>query len=510
MKRYKNICILLAILIIACVATILVLNIEEKKEEIKNSDEVILQISPDTVTALSWETEAESFSFHKDEKWIYDEDEDFPVNEDTITSLLSIFEEFGASFIIENVENYQQYGLDDPVCTISITTTEQTEDESKENIYEINLGDFSTMDSKRYLSTGDGNVYLVSTDPLDTYDVTIQNLIDNDKTPSFETVSSITFTGSENYSITYAEDSPSTYCADDVFFADINQETLPLDTNLVNSFLNDITALGLTNYVNYKVTEDELKEYGMDDPELTVSVDYGYTNENNEEISDTFVLHVSRNQEAVQKAKEKQETDETQGTSDIATIEETSYTYDDDTTEETSYTYDTVTTEDVPAYVRIGDSAIIYEITSEEYLSLTAASYDDLRHKEILSAAFDDIYQIDVNLEGNTYSLYSETSTFDEESVTWTYLEEETDISNLRTALKSLRANSFTNETPTEKEEISLTVYLDNENFPMINIELYRYNGSECLAVLDGEPTSLVSRSLVVDLIEEVNSIILK
>lgn len=40
-------------------------------------------------------------------------------------------------------------------------------------------------------------------------------------------------------------------------------------------------------------------------------------------------------------------------------------------------------------------------------------------------------------------------------------------------------------------------------------IELYRYDGNKCLAVVDGEPVSLVNRSYVVDLIEAVNTIIL-
>ena len=33
---------------------------------------------------------------------------------------------FGASFIIENVEDYSQYGLDDPICSIHIETAEES------------------------------------------------------------------------------------------------------------------------------------------------------------------------------------------------------------------------------------------------------------------------------------------------------------------------------------------------------------------------------------------------
>ena len=70
-------------------------------------------------------------------------------------------------------------------------------------------------------------------------------------------------------------------------------------------------------------------------------------------------------------------------------------------------------------------------------------------------------------------------------------------------------AASFTDEEPSQKQEISITVHLDNEAHPTVQIDLYRYDGEQCLAVLDGTPTSLVPRDMVVDLIEAVNAIVL-
>ena len=54
-----------------------------------------------------------------------------------------------------------------------------------------------------------------------------------------------------------------------------------------------------------------------------------------------------------------------------------------------------------------------------------------------------------------------------------------------------------------------MTVYLDNENHPEVQIKLYRYDGSHCLAVVDGAPVSLVTRTSAVDLIEAVHAIVL-
>ena len=54
-----------------------------------------------------------------------------------------------------------------------------------------------------------------------------------------------------------------------------------------------------------------------------------------------------------------------------------------------------------------------------------------------------------------------------------------------------------------------MTVHLDNEHFPTVSIRLYRYDGTHCLAVVDGESVALVNRGEVVDLIEAIHEIVL-
>ena len=80
MNRSKKLYILMGVLALVCVVTFGVCKYEEKKEKIKNSDEVILEIASEDVNALSWEYESETLSFHKDKSWSYDDDEAFPVS----------------------------------------------------------------------------------------------------------------------------------------------------------------------------------------------------------------------------------------------------------------------------------------------------------------------------------------------------------------------------------------------------------------------------------------------
>ena len=461
MSRSKKLYILLGVFVVACVATLAVTQIAERKEQIKNSGEPILELSGDSVQALSWEHKGETLAFHRDETWLYDEDEKFPVSEDKINELLEQFQPLSAAFVIEGVEDYEQYGLDNPVCTIHLTTEEQS--------YEIKLGDFSKMDSQRYVSIGDGNVYLVQNDPLDQFDAVLSDMIAHDEMPDFDQVTSIQFSGAQDYAASYEEDSSNTYCAEDVYFTQRGEKSLPLDTDRVDSYLRKISNLNPTNYVTYNVTDEELATYGLDTPELTVTVEY---TPKDEERAGVFVLHISRDPEEIKKPSD-----------------------EDDSEDET-----------VTAYLRVDQSPIIYQISSDQYKDLMAASYDDLRHLKIFTADFADVRQIDISLEGDSYTLTSEEKGKER---TWSFQEEELEIDDLKATLEALRADEFTSEKPSQKEEIGLTIHLDNEQFQTVLIRLYRYDGTHCLAVVDGESVALVNRGEVVDLIEAIHEIVL-
>ena len=468
MKRSKRLHILLGVLAAVGIVTFAVTQYEEKQEEIEASGEVVLEIDPAAVQTLSWEYDAETLAFHKDGTWVYDTDEAFPVDEERIDELLGVFEAFSAAFIIEDVTDYSQYGLDDPVCTIGISTGDTD--------YEIQLGDFSTMDSQRYVSIGDGNVYLATADPLDYFDAALRDMIDNDEAPDFGTVEAIRFDGDQTCQIAYqeyTEDSSYTYCSNDVYFIQQEDAMLPLDTSCVEGYLDSISGLSLTDYVTYNVSEEELAEYGLDAPELSVNVTYV---PDDSEGTAEFTLHISRDPD--EQAAEDAEAEDTEDES----------------------------TEEITAYARVGESQIVYQITGDSYESLMEAGYDDLRHYEVLTADFADVTGLDITLEGESYTITAEGSGDDK---TFYYGEEELDIADLQSALEDMGAASFTDEEPSQKEEISLTVHLDNEAHPTVQIDLYRYDGEQCLAVLDGTPTSLVPRYTVVDLIEAVNAIVL-
>ena len=475
MNRSKRLGVLLGVLAAVCLLIFVLSRYQQRQEDIQTSGETVLEIPVDSVQAVSWENETQSLAFHKDESWVYDEDEAFPVDGEKLEEMLDLFSQFGAAFIIESPEDLGQYGLDDPVCTIQIETEEGTT--------EILLGDYSTMDSQRYVSIGDGNVYLVTQDPLDTFDAELKDVILNDEVPQFEEVSQIDFSGSEeeNYQIQKQEDNTAdTYREEDIYFTQQDGQNQPLDTDKVEDYLDTLSALGLTDYLSYNATEEEIADCGLDDPDLTVQVAYTGQDEEGESFEDTFVLHISRDPEEKARAESEEEAE--------------------------SSSQDEEEEEEITAYARVGDSQILYHLDSDSYQALMESSFDDLRHSQVLPADLDQIRQVDIQLEDESYTI---TAQGEGEDRTYQYGEEELESEDFPDALEALSADTFTDEEPGEKLEIGLTLYLEGEEDTRIQVNLYRYDGSDCLAVVDGEPLCLVKRSSVMDLVEAVNAIVL-
>ena len=501
MHRSKRLLILVGVLAVVCAAAFLATRVQEQQEQVEASGETVLAIDAGNVASLAWTSGEAEYAFHKDGTWIYDADEAFPVSAEALEERLAPFSSFNAAFVIRDVTDYAQYGLEEPECTIEIGTADAS--------YTIALGDMSAMDDQRYVSIGDGNVYLAVSDPMDAFSVELSDLIDNDEIPQMDTVTALSLTGAVEETIAYVEAGGPSYSEEDVYFLQSGEESLPLDTDLVEDYLGGIRDLVLTDYATYNATEIELASFGLNDPALTVTVEYEQQAEAAEEGAEpettagTLALHIGRVEEAAEESAE--ETDESA----------------EDAQEEAQCAY----------YLRVGDSQIVYNLSDADGEALFAGSYDDLRHRQVFWGDFDDVAQATILLDNQTYTLTAQTGETDETDetadaaaesaeptaaaededaeITWTCNGEPVDVTGIRDKLAALTAEEFTSEAPADQLEISLTLDLNDEDVPQVRIQLYRYDGASCLAVLDGEPAALVAREDVVGLMEAVRTLLL-
>lgn len=457
MNRTKKVYVLLAVLAVMSLVTFFATHVEKKKENIKESGETVLEIPTDSVTAISWNTEKkQSFAFHKDEKkWINDADEAFPVDKKKMEKVLKSLEKAQADFIIEDVEDFEQYGLKDPSCVIDVKT--------KDKNYKIEVGDFSEMDSERYVSIGDGNVYLMKKDPMETFDVSQEDFIKNDKIPEFPEVEKIEFKDTETHKIVCEENDGSSYRKNDKYFEKVDDKKIAMNPKSVEGYLADLTDLKLNHYVTYNATEEEIAQYGLDNPELKITVDYVQKNKDETEEKKTVVIQLGKNAE---KKKDEEES----------------------------------------GYLRVGDSKIIYEIGGEEYDSLIEKAGENLRYKEVIPFDFKDIKSMDVSMDGKTYTIEVDGN---KDGTDYLYNGEKIDDATFGEKFKSLKVSEFIKEEPTEEKELSIVVTAKDESIPQVSIDIYRYDGEECIVSVDNEPLGYLKRSKVINLKEAVNSVVL-
>ena len=471
--------ILLGGLVLVVAAVLIISNMEKKKEDIKVSGETIFTLNEANALTISWDSEENDFAFHRgaDGKWVYDKDEEFPVNQDEVEDAFDLFRNLTAAFVIENVTDFAQYGLTDPVSTVTVTTTERQEDlvskevsprgeksaEGEAHTIQILIGAFSVMDQKRYISIGDGNVYLLNKDPYETLNVPESYMIKNDRVAYFSNIDTTTVTnGGQTWTIKYDPNSRRefSYARNDSYYLELNGKKLTLDPDVTLQYFTDIVNILLENYVNYKVRDSELASYGLDDPEYVVTLNTVTKNDDGTITPGQFTLRFSRSPELrALDGKEPAEGEEQP---------------------------------EFKAYLRKDDSTIIYELSETQYNKLAAVGYNDLRHKKLMPADFGDIESIDFTVDGETYTI---TSVLADDVRTHYYDGKPLNISNLKNAVTAFAAQEFTDEGIDGQEELQMVFHLSSENFPSVTLTCIRKDANQSLVLVDGEPQALVLRT---------------
>ena len=83
------------------------------------------------------------------------------------------------------------------------------------------------------------------------------------------------------------------------------------------------------------------------------------------------------------------------------------------------------------------------------------------------------------------------------------------DFDDIKSAVDGLDIAEYNTETSDKKQEIALTVHLDNTDYPTLTLCAYQYDGENCLVTLNDTTLGFAKRSLVVDLEEAVNAVVL-
>ena len=231
---------------------------EKKKEKEAEASKIYLTDAGDII-AYSYSDGNQNMSFTKvDDTWEYDEDNEIPVNQDTVQSTADAIRQITAVRELDNPDQLSDYGLDKPSYTIQFQDNDGV-------TTEILIG--NGAGENYYATVGDsGKVYTISSDFQNYLQFDLTNLVQYDTVPSI---------GSGNLkSVTITENGTDTVYEDD---------------DQVGELAGGFGTLSLTDCVNYHASAEELAEYGLDESQR-ITAKAVYTDSENKEQTLTVYL----------------------------------------------------------------------------------------------------------------------------------------------------------------------------------------------------------------------------
>ena len=231
---------------------------EKKKEKEAEASKIYLTDAGDII-AYSYSDGNQNMSFTKvDDTWEYDEDNEIPMNQDTVQSTADAIRQMEAVRELKNPDQLSDYGLDKPSYTIQFQDNDGV-------TTEILIG--NGAGENYYATVGDsGKVYTISSGFQDYLQFDLTNLVQYDTVPSI---------GSGNLkSVTITENGTDTVYEDD---------------DQVGELAGGFGTLSLTDCVNYHASAEELAEYGLDGSQR-ITAKAVYTDSENKEQTLTVYL----------------------------------------------------------------------------------------------------------------------------------------------------------------------------------------------------------------------------
>ncbi len=496
MKRSGRLIILVVVLVVLCGGAVLVTQLTKDSNTAEVQEDVtILTLDSDQVTELSWDYSEDLSFIHEGDTWTYTADPSFPLEEKHLNTIMRALSDLTAYKVIEDVSDYEQYGLEDPVCTVNVEGEQPTV---------LKFGNVSTDGEYVYMSMDNGNVYMVDISLLEDFEYSLYDLITMEEIPYMESINSADVQ-SETRTLDIVEkvNSGLAYSDNYIWFLDSDGAYTALDNDLTEEFIGTFENLEWQSCVAYDVTD--FSQYGLENPAATVTISYESTT-----------------------TEETGETDE-DGNAVTETVRK-----------EGTFVLELGDYIGESCYARIAGSSMVYLVDATVCDAALYTTVQDLLPQDVLVMNWAAVSSVDITVSGETYTFVREDApeeeteeaeeaeeTEDAESAEetdedtgtvsevesqyiWLVDGKEADGWSIWNALDAMESTgSGTDLTPERAEEISFVIHQENENFPEVDLAFYQYDSTNCLVSLNGETRLFVDRTSVVDLVELVNGIVL-
>lgn len=285
MKKKKTIFILgIFLILLIGVYGIIIMNNKKQKEKAEETTQTetqetktLLNLNQEDIVKLSYVKENNTMEFEKKEDtWIYTSNPEFPIRQNYLTNMISIFTNLAATRTIEETtKNLNEYGLEKPAYTIVITTSDQ-----KQTTLYLGTKNPVTSDYYVYIDGVEG-VYTIGSDRFSYFDYSLYEMTQADIFPTIDSSSidelSLTWNGQEIKLETLEQ---SSYDSSDLiswyitspFEHEIVADSSVIDTQLQK--IENIMYAKLAAFQSSSFTEEQLEEMGLINPKGKISFHY--------------------------------------------------------------------------------------------------------------------------------------------------------------------------------------------------------------------------------------------
>ncbi len=307
-KNAITIVVLLLLVVAMGAAYFLLVNRNAEGSEDSDTEEdtsvVLSEFEDEEISELSFDIGTLAMTLVYDaeaDTWSDSEDPDFPVYQTKANSMRNVLAGLTAiQMVTDAPEDIAEYGLDDPMMTMTLTLTDGSE-------FTVYLGSsLVTGDGYYVMVDGDPAVYVVSNTIYTTYHIELADLTQRDDMPNLtaEQIRTLLVESEEfgNFEMSYESYSQYDYSENNMYPWTIFQpygSPVSGDTTEILEMLENYTTFTLTDCVDYNA--EDLSVYGLDEPAGSITITYVLEEEETEgdseeeteteEVLETFTLY---------------------------------------------------------------------------------------------------------------------------------------------------------------------------------------------------------------------------
>jgi hypothetical protein len=294
-RKIRNIIILLVLFLLVILGYIGIryMNAAEASTEEETISLFGFSVSDIEKVSFSSEGSLESLSFsYEEESWSYDGDENFPLDGSYIDTIVSNSADLQAvRELQEGLDNLEDYGLETPLYTLKLTTSDATE-------YEVYIGNMNAVSGNYYAYTSlEEKVYMIDSTLPDSLSYELYDMVVYDTIPSLSSsnVESVIYKDTDtNLELNMiAEDNGQYDYTDSLSWFVKSGETYEMaDSAMVSELFSTIGTFAFAECIDYNAEETEKEVYGLNSTQTSLQI--SYTDSETEEEGE-FVLYIGGN-----------------------------------------------------------------------------------------------------------------------------------------------------------------------------------------------------------------------